>query len=275
MKSKKVRLSLLIILATLFIVIISLVFIRICAPKYNYTKINKALGISDWVDDYTPYADFESRIMREHLFFSPIVYLNLYNDELVEKGKPLEDALSLDEVRDFYSSENDKTGNIRIKSLPKKLEDYVDWYYGFYGIFGGIKNYDTITIVQEQYLTSSAMGLGFYSERKNTQNISDAVIDDPINFYINIYVYNKKNPSKTITEDEVKMALVGGSKNPLILFSNWYCTSMGEDSVNSFCLGMYQAYPSYLIEHPDAPEISEMDLNEIQQLIEYMESIEE
>ena len=277
MKSKRLRITLIILLAVVLLVLTAVICIRKSKPKYSYEQINVAFGMSPSVAEDIPYYDFETLAKSERLY-SPIAYLNIYNSELYEKGKP-EKVLTYDEVCDFYSSEYDENGEPKINNLPKNIEDYVDWYYGFLGKynnylcrwFGGLSKYDTIEIRQQHVLAVAMVDLGYYSERKNSKQLSDADIDNPFDFYIGLYAYNKKHPSAMISEDEIKMAFVGGPIEPLVLFGDWNFDGLGDPK--TFALtDLYGAYSYYVEEHPDAPEIEDMNATEIQQLIEYMDS---
>ena len=279
MKSKRLRITLIILLAVVLLVLTAVICIRKSRPKYSYEQINLAFGMSNYVAENIPYYDFETIIKSDRLY-STIAYLNIYNSELYEKGKP-EKVLTYDEVCDFYSSEYDENGEPKINNLPKKIEDYVDWYYGFGGKyanifrhwFGGLSKYDYTETHKEYVLAVAMVDLGYYSERKNTKQLSDADIDNPLDFYIGLYAYNKKHPSAMISEDEIKMAFVGGPIEPLVLFADWNFYGLGDPK--TFALtDLYGAYSYYVEEHPDAPEIEDMDAAEIQQLIEYMDSRE-
>ncbi len=270
MKSKKGRIALVIVLAIILIALIAVICIRNSNPKYSYKQINEAFFVSEYATSGDRYEDINALRSKESLK-QTVQYINLYNDALNEKGKPSENALSLDEVLDFYSSEYDANGEPKIMDLPDKIESYLDWFYGFSKKGPKIENDKFYDI---GYITVAMYELGFYSERKNTQQLSDVVIDDPVKFYIDLYAYNEINPTKTITEDEVKSAMVGGPEEPLYWFGDWY-SHLGIHDLERFNNRLSDVYfDSYRFDYPDAPIIAEMNLTEIQQLIEYMEALE-
>lgn len=272
MKSKKGWIAVTILLGLGFVALITIICVRKSKPKYNYARINDAFWISEWVEDDTHYVDVKSQIYRSNLRRTAW-YINLYNDELAEKGRPLEDALSLDEVLDFYSSEYDENKEPKINNLPEKIEDYLDWYYG---LFRRGPKLDEDKSREESNISIVMFALGVYSERKNTQQTADVVIDNPVDFYLGIYVYNTKNPSEMITEDELLLAMAGGPKESLIRFGEWLldpakaASAYIEDSRSR----LEDVYESYLADYPDAPSLDEMDSKELQQLVEYMENSE-
>ena len=273
MKIKKGRIASVVIPVLVLSALITVICIRSSKPRYDYDQINRAFQIHGLISGDDQYVD-ANLISRERLARTAL-YLNLYNDRLSEKGKPAEDALSIDEVLDFYSSEYDGDGEPVINNLPPKIEDYLDWYW-FHGLSKKSPDIDNDTFHEAGNVTAAMFGLGVYSERKNTQQVSDVVIDDPVDFFVNLYVYNMGNPSEMITEDEVKAAMVGGSEELLDRFGSWY-RYIGSSSIDSFYSRLNTTYykSSYRTDHPDAPFVSDMDVDEIRQLIDYMESLEE
>lgn len=269
MKSKRVRITLIVILAVLLTALITVICIRKNSPKYSYKQINEAFFVSEDVNGEDRYIDVASHRTKKSLR-QTVQYINLYNDMLNEKGKPPKEALSLDEVLDFYSSEYDENNEPVIKNLPTKIEDYLDWFW-FYGLSKKGPTIEHDKFYDVGYITSAMFELGFYSERKNTKQLSDVVVDNPVDFYVAIYAYNKYNPSEPITEDEVKEAMVGGPIEPLERYGYW-CTHLGAYDLKRFQNQLQAVYfDSYRIDYPDAPIVDEMDLTEIQRLIEYME----
>lgn len=274
MKSKKGWTAVAILLGLGLVALITIICVRKSNPQYNYARINDAFWISGWVEDDTHYVDVKSQIYRSNLRRTAW-FINLYNDELAEKGRPLEDALSLDEVIDFYSSEYDENKEPRINNLPVKIEDYLDWYYG---LFRKGPRLDEDKASEESKISIVMFALGVYSERKNTQQTADVVIDNPVDFYLGIYVYNTRNPSEMITEDEILLAMAGGPKESLIRFGEWFLDPATAASafIEDFYYQLVDEYcASYSNIHPDAPKVHDMDLNEIRQLVECMEKKEE
>ena len=274
MNSRKRRIVVVALLVAVLVLLGTLLYMLLRKRHYNYKQINVAFMMTEHTDDDAQYVDI-AHVYRKNLRRTTW-FINMYNDELAEDGKPAEDALSLDEVIDFYSSEYDENGDARIDHLPTKIQNYLDWYYGFSRT--GPRLEDSWA-KEEDEITFAMFALGCYSERKNTQQISDVVINDPENFYTGIYVYNQRRPSEMITEDEVKMAMAGGPKEPLIRFGKWLLdpACAAQDYIEHFQRELSMTYVrSYLSEHPGAPEISEMDETEIQQLIAYhLETVEE
>lgn len=269
MKSKKVWIRTAIVVA--LIALTAVICIRIFKPKYNYKLINEALGITSLIDDKAQYVDVKAHIYRSSLWRT-VGYLNIYNEELIEKGKPSESALSLDEVIDFYGSEFDENGEPRIDSLPDKIEDYLDWYYG---LFGRARRIERDKLHEESVLVNAIFGMGVYSEIKNTNRLSDVVIDEPFKFCTCIYLYNKLHPTAMITEDEIEAALAGGPQEPLTRFADWYYL-FGDHGRDDFIHGdLHYAYVSYSEQHPDSPRFEDMDLTELHELFEYMETMED
>lgn len=268
MKSKKLWIALSIIFAVVLIVLTTVFCIRIRKPKYSYAQINEAFLYRKYGEYQNQYVDMNSRSPQ---FNDDTAWLiNLYNDYLIEKGKPSEDYLTLDEVLEFYSSEYDENGNPKINNLPKKIEKYLDWYYRPFRRFSKVNE----ELAQKESTINCAMfGLGVYSERKYTQQLSDVKIDDYWKYYTGIYVFNKNHPSEMITEDEIKMAMVGGPQESLIRFGEWFIYLDGEEKINRYNNDLARAYVYYSEENPDTPSFFDMNPNEIQQLIEYMESM--
>lgn len=272
MKSKKGRIIPVIVLAVVLIALTVVIGVRMSRPQYSYKKINKAFFITGYTGSEDRYVDVKSQQTRESLK-QTVQYINLYNDMLNEKGKPTEDALSLDEVLDFYSSEFDENHEPVINHLPKKIEGYLDWFWR-HGLSKKGPKITSEKFNEVGYMTCAMYELGIYSEIKNTQQLSDVVIEDPSDFYVKIYAYNEYNSSDPITE-EVKMAMVGGPKEPLRKYGYW-CTHLGSVDLERFQNKMQSTYfDFYLKEYPDAPIVREMDLTEIQKLLEYMEAMEE
>lgn len=274
MKSRERRIVVVALLVAVLVLLGTLLYMLLRKRHYNYKQINVAFMMTEHTDDDAQYVDI-THVYRKNLRRTAW-FINMYNDELAEDGKPAEDALSLDEVIDFYSSEYDENGDARIDHLPTKIQNYLDWYYGFSRT--GPRLEDSWA-KEEDEITFAMFALGCYSERKNTQQISDVVINDPEDFYTGIYVYNQRRPSEMITEDEVKMAMAGGPKEPLIRFGKWLLdpACLAQKYIEHFQRELSMTYVrSYLSEHPGAPEISEMDETEIQQLIAYhLETVEE
>ncbi len=269
MKSKNVWM--IIAGAAVLIVLTTVICIRMSKPKYNYKQINEAFFITSLIDDDARYVDVKSQIYRMNLWRTA-GYLNIYNEELIEKGKTSESALSLEEVIDFYSSEFDENGEPRIDNLPDKIEDYLDWYYG---LFGRARRIERDKLHEESVLVNAIFGMGVYSEIKNTKQLSDVVIDEPVKFGACIYLYNKLHPTEMITEDEMKTALAGGSQEPLTRFADWYYL-FGNHGRDDFIHGdLFYAYASYSEQHPDSSEFEDMDLTELHKLFEYMETMED
>ena len=269
MNRKRVIIIALILLTVLFAVAI-VVFCN--KPRYNYQQINEALFVNGFAEEEGSYVDVKSQRTKKSLR-QTVQYINIYNDMLNEKGRPSEDALSLDEVLDFYSREFDENGEPVINNLPGKIEDYLDWFWT-YGLSKKGPKIEHDKFYDIGYITNAMFELGFYSERKNTQQISDVVIDDPVDFYIKIYAYNEYNQSEMITEDEIKAAMVGGPKEPLEQYGYW-CTHLGVYDLKRFNNKIESTYfESYHKDYPEAPIVGEMDLDEIKQLIEYMEALE-
>ena len=268
MKSKKLWITLGIIFAAVLIVLVTVFCIRMRKPKYSYAQINEAFLYRKYGEYQNQYVDMNSRSPQ---FNDDTAWLiNLYNDYLIEKGKPSEDYLTLDEVLEFYSSEYDENGNPKINNLPKKIEKYLDWYYRPFRRFPKVNE----ELAQKESTINCAMfGLGVYSERKYTQQLSDVKIDDYWKYYTGIYAFNKNNPSEMITEDEIKLAMVGGPQESLIRFGEWFIYLDGEEKINRYNNDLARAYVYYSEENPDTPSFFDMNPNEIQQLIEYMESM--
>ena len=264
MKSKKVWIVLGIVLAAVIIALITVICIRKNKPKYSYYQINTAFSLPCDKEQYVDvnyYYDKEDLIQTANL-------LNLYNNRLYEKGKSMEKALSLDEVLDFYSSEFDENGELRIMNLPEKIEDYLDWYRR------GPK-VEFTKAHEEEYIARAMYTLGCFSERKYTNRLSDVVIDDPVAFYVGLYVYNSNNSSNMYTEDEILAAMAGGSKDILYTFGSW-ATYLGEYDLDAFYNKLESTYyKEYLKDYPSDKLFSDLDLSEIKQLIDYMEKSEE
>lgn len=273
MKSKKGRIVFIAIMAIVFITLITVICIRMNKPKYSYKQINEAFFVSYVAKGEDRYVDVRSNCSKKSLN-QTVQYINLYNDELNEKGRPSNDALSLDEVLDFYDREFDENGKPVINNLPEKIEDYLDWFW-FHGLSKKGPKIEDEKFYDVGYITTAMYELGFYSERKNTQQISDVIIGDPVDFYVKIYVYNTYNPSELITEEEVKSAMVGGPEEPLKRYGYWH-THLGSVDLKRFNNKMESTYfETYRKDYPDAPIVGEMDVDEIKQLIEYMEALEE
>ncbi len=277
MKSKKLWITLGIIFAVVLIVLTTVFCIRMRKPKYSYAQINEAFWIGVIGEDKYHYVDINSRLPQFNEDTAWII--NLYNDHLIENGKTSEDFLSLDEVLDFYSSEYDENGKPKINNLPKKIEKYLDWYYRPFKRFPKV---DEELAKKESTISCAMFGLGVYSERKYTQQLSDVKIDDYWKFYTGIYVFNKNHPSEMITEDEIKMAMVGGPQESLIRFGEWFIYLDGEDTVSEYKLDLYVAYKHYSEDKygyysDDDPNVSYHDLGptEIKQFLEYIESTKE
>ena len=276
-KSKKIWIALGIISAIVLIVLTTVFFIFLRKPNYSYAQINDAFWISTHDGNNNQYVDINSRVHGKNLR-KTAWFINLYNDYLIEKGKPLEDCLSLDEVLDFYSSENYKNGNPIINNLPKKIENYLSWYYGPFRKFPKL---DEDLTEKEAMISYAMFNLGVYSERKYTQQLSDVEIDNYSDFYIGIYAFNKENPSEMITEDEIKMAMVGGPQEPLVRFGEWFVYKGGEDKLTyDYGCDLYVEYVNYCKDKygyysDDDPDISfyDMEPNEIKQFFEYLESM--
>ena len=268
MKSKKLWITLGIIFAAVLIVLATVFCIRMRKPKYSYARINEAFWIGVIGEDKYHYVDINSLLPQFNRQTAWLI--NLYNDHLIEKGKPSEDYLSLDEVLDFYSSEYDENGKPKINNLPKKIEKYLDWYYRPFRRFPKV---DEELADKESTISFAMFGLGVYSERKYTQQLSDVEINDYLKYYTGIYAFNKYNSSEMITEDEIKLAMVGGPQEPLVRFGEWFLFMDGEDKIEKYKFDLVGAYVDYLEDNPDLPDFNDLNPTEILQLIEYMESM--
>lgn len=273
MKSKKSRLTFVIVLSLILIALIILICIRKSRPKYGYFQINKAFYAVDIMGYEYHKVDFNDYIDKFPMMNS-VNYINLYNDMLNKKGKSLESFLSLDEVFEFYNSEFDENGEPKIMNLPPKIEDYLDWFWR-HGFSKKGPKVDREKFHAIENITIGMHQLGVYSERKYTNQVSDLVIDNPIDFYIGLYVYNKHNPSSIITEEEMKKAMVGGPVEPLESFGAWV-RYLGSVNLKDFQSDLQEAYKSfYLKDNPNPKIFDDLDLSEIKELVEYIETMEE
>ena len=98
---------------------------------------------------------------------------------------------------------------------------------------------------------------------------------DPEELYIKLYVYNQSNSGNDYTVQDVRNALNGGDSAVLTDFHNWYKdpSKAANTKIENFYTKLDTAYMSYVKEHPNAPVVDKMDATELQQLIEYMESM--
>lgn len=273
MKSKKGRLTFVIVLSLILIALIILICIRKSRPKYSYFQINKAFYAVDIMGYEYQKVDFNDYIDKFPMMNS-VNYINLYNDMLNKKGKSLESFLSLDEVFEFYNSEFDENGEPKIMNLPPKIEDYLDWFWR-HGFSKKGPKVDREKFHAIENITIGMHQLGVYSERKYTNQVSDLVIDNPIDFYIGLYVYNKHNPSSIITEEEMKEAMVGGPVEPLESFGAWV-RYLGSVNLKDFQSDLQEAYKSfYLKDNPNPKIFDDLDLSEIKELVGYIETLEE
>ena len=62
--------------------------------------------------------------------------------------------------------------------VQPKIEDYLDWFW-FYGLSKKGPKIEHDKFYDVGYITNAMFELGFYSERKNTKQLSDVVVDNP------------------------------------------------------------------------------------------------
>ena len=270
-KSKKRRIGLIVGLSVVIIALTTVICVRKSKPRYSYLQINKAFWIGGTEDTMGKYVDANYYYDKKSLI-KTAQYLNLYNDMLYnKKERSTNKYLSLDEVLDFYSSEYDENGEPRIMHLPTKIEDYLDWYWR-HGLSAKGPKVDFEKAHNMAYITTAMYKLGCFSERKYTKELSDVVIDDPVAFYVGLYVYNRGKTSDFISEDEIIAAMAGESVEPLERFGNWVFY-LGDISLEDFYNNMKSTYMTeYVNEYPSDNSFSDLDLSEIKKLIEYMEN---
>lgn len=56
-------------------------------------------------------------------------HLSAYHSRFKRTGRDAEALLTFDEIMEFYSSERDENGEMRIKNIPQQLSDYLNWFF--------------------------------------------------------------------------------------------------------------------------------------------------
>ena len=94
-------------------------------------------------------------------------------------------SLSLDEFKDFLSSEKNEDGSLRINSIPDSIQEYMDWYHD-HGKNGEIDPYqNSLKDIYYDFRKTLGEAAPSYS-RLNRQQLTEIMkkLDDP-NYEIN------------------------------------------------------------------------------------------